>query len=150
MCQDGKTCTLKKRKKKKSGGHSHHLVNVPDAQQVAVLLQAVVFGIVPRLLLAGEEVTGSFVLSPALLTLGPGCAHKTPHAANQWCEWMSSLYFWKHKKPPALSQGFDHFPPLLKMWHVFEWDYLHSFLSLFTMFCLFLSFLPLCCCFVIS
>lgn len=86
MRQDSKTYTLKKNKTKKkktlrmSDGRSHHLVNVPDAQQVGVPLQAVAFGLVPRLLLTGEEVTRTLVLSPALLTLGPGCTHKTPHA----------------------------------------------------------------------
>lgn len=70
VCQDNKTWTLKNRL---SGGHSHHLVDVPDAQQVAVLLQAVALCLVPSLLLAGEEVTRPLVLSPALLALGPGC-----------------------------------------------------------------------------
>lgn len=65
------------------GGHPHNLVNVPDAQQVAVLLQAVALGFEPRLLLAGEEVARPLVLPPALLTLGLGCTHKTPHAVNQ-------------------------------------------------------------------
>lgn len=65
------------------GAHPHHLVNIPDAQQVAVLLQAVALGFEPRLLLAGEEVALPLVLPPALLTLGLGCTHKTPHAVNQ-------------------------------------------------------------------